>query len=109
MAFHSAPPRVGWLLLLPSPLWGGVGGGGRGMGHLVCRNLTTPHPDPPPKVGREQKCHTYSNTVRPATMVRVTRPCSLASSNGVFLHLDLSAARSSTHGASGSNTTTSAG
>src|SRR5436190_16563354 len=32
----------------------------------------------------------YSNTVRPATMVRTTRPCSRASSNGVFLHFDFS-------------------
>src|SRR5438045_9790058 len=51
----------------------------------------------------------YSNTVRPATMVRSTRPCSRASSNGVFLHFDFSSAGSSTHGASISTTITSAG
>src|SRR4030081_2022782 len=52
---------------------------------------------------------TYSYTVRPATMVRTTRPCSLASSKGVFLHFDLSSAGSSTHGESMSTTMTSAG
>src|SRR5207237_5543242 len=51
----------------------------------------------------------YSNTVRPATMVRSTRPCSRASSNGVFLHFDFSSSGSSTHGASISATITSAG
>src|ERR1700719_1735237 len=42
-------------------------------------------------------------------MVRTTRPSSLASSNGVFLHFDLSSAGSSTQGTSGSSTITSAG
>src|ERR1700726_2716903 len=42
-------------------------------------------------------------------MVRVTRPVRRASSNGVFLHFDLSSAGSSTQGASRSSTITSAG
>ena len=42
-------------------------------------------------------------------MVRTTRPVMRASSNGVFLHFDLSSAGSSTHGASASITMTSAG
>src|ERR1700730_9447960 len=36
-----------------SPLWGGVGGGGRAMRHLRCTR-TTPLPSPPPQGGREQ-------------------------------------------------------
>src|SRR5262249_28421104 len=58
---------------------------------------------------RRQHGYTYSYTVLPATIVRTTRPCILASSNGVFLHLDLRSARSSTHGTSMSTTMTSAG
>jgi hypothetical protein len=34
---------------LPSPLWGGVGGGGPSMTHRA-----TPLPIPPPQGGREQ-------------------------------------------------------
>ena len=42
-------------------------------------------------------------------MVRSTRPCRRASSNGVFLHFDFSSVGSSTHGTSPSITITSAG
>src|SRR5438132_720961 len=42
-------------------------------------------------------------------MVRTTRPCRRASSNGVFLHFDLSSLASTTQGTSTSTTLTSAG
>src|SRR5215831_1518870 len=41
--------------LLPSPLWGGVGGGGREFAAQLRHNLPTPHPDPPPQGGRETR------------------------------------------------------
>src|SRR5689334_12901965 len=61
-----------------------------------------------PRGGKRNRRQTYSYTVRPATMVRTTRPESRASSNGVFLHFDLRSSRSSTHGISRSTTITSA-
>jgi cobaltochelatase CobN len=44
---------------LPSPLWGGAGGGGREISRDArdrqsCRGFPTPHPNPPPQGGREQ-------------------------------------------------------
>ena len=38
---------------LPSPLWGGVGGGGHEIALRVA-NRVTPLPNPPPQGGREQ-------------------------------------------------------
>src|SRR5262245_534685 len=38
---------------LPSPLWGGVGGGGRVIDALALPKRTTPLPSPPPQGGRE--------------------------------------------------------
>src|SRR5712691_7929875 len=40
--------------VLPSPLWGGVGGGGREMEAPALPNCATPLPSPPPQGGREQ-------------------------------------------------------
>jgi hypothetical protein len=37
-------------LSFPSPLWGGV----RGGGDAASQNVTTPLPNPPPQGGREQ-------------------------------------------------------
>src|SRR5713226_6687627 len=42
------------LAVLPSPLWGGVGGGGREMEAPALPNRATPLPSPPPQGGREQ-------------------------------------------------------
>src|SRR5439155_21556291 len=38
---------------LPSPLWGGVGGGGRSV-EMTRATTPTPLPNPPPQGGREQ-------------------------------------------------------
>ena len=39
---------------LPSPLWGGVGGGGRRVGHIGA-TAPPPHPNPPPQGGRKSR------------------------------------------------------
>src|SRR5713226_4400927 len=39
---------------LPSPLWGGVGGGGREIRDACVAKRATPLPSPPPQGGREQ-------------------------------------------------------
>src|SRR6266849_3340303 len=39
---------------LPSPLWGGVGGGGDSWRTHFMQTTTTPLPSPPPQGGREQ-------------------------------------------------------
>src|SRR5216683_291665 len=41
--------------LLPSPLWGGVGGGGRRMGHILCHISRPPTPTLPHKGGGGRK------------------------------------------------------
>ena len=40
--------------LFPSPLWGGVRGGGGASG-TIGATRTTPHPNPPPQGGREKR------------------------------------------------------
>src|SRR5262249_50863048 len=51
---HAVSTRAGHLLgALPSPLWGGVGGGGRETGALTLPQHH-PLPSPPPQGGREQ-------------------------------------------------------
>ena len=40
--------------VLPSPLWGGAGGGGGCKMQLAVPNRATPLPNPPPQGGREQ-------------------------------------------------------
>src|SRR3954454_24056351 len=40
--------------VLPSPLWGGVGGGGSNWRMQLCAITTNPPPSPPPQGGREQ-------------------------------------------------------
>src|SRR5215831_9293951 len=39
--------------VLPSPLWGGVGGGGREIGAPMLPHAPSPLPSPPPQGGRE--------------------------------------------------------
>src|SRR6266850_4361028 len=51
---------------LPSPLWGGVGGGGRAGNETDSRTTTTPLPDPPPQGGREQTVPGESEGADPA-------------------------------------------
>src|SRR6266705_2060534 len=58
--------------LLPSPLWGGVGGGGRATEALaapLAADRTTPHPDPPPQGGRERKGSIQGNPGHAAAAV----------------------------------------
>src|SRR2546425_10871141 len=51
---YSPPPCGEGLGVLPSPLWGGAGGGGREIGAPPFAMRTTPLPNPPPQGGREQ-------------------------------------------------------
>src|SRR5258705_13342920 len=51
---------------LPSPLWGGVGGGGRAGNETGSRTTTTPLPNPPPQGGGEQAVPGGSEGADPA-------------------------------------------
>src|SRR6185369_13901334 len=58
---------------LPSPLWGGVGGGGSNWRMQLCAITTTPLPSPPPQGGREQTAvaaRTYSISTGTALVLR---------------------------------------
>src|SRR6516162_11294253 len=52
-SLHARYVSRGGLGVLPSPLWGGVGGGGRRVRQRWCVTCITPPPYPPPQGGRE--------------------------------------------------------
>jgi len=57
--------------LLPSPLWGGVGGGGRASLHS-CAPRHDPPPHPPPQGGRESlRLNLTPNEGRPYTVLYI--------------------------------------
>jgi DNA-directed DNA polymerase III PolC len=68
---------------LPSPLWGGVGGGGLEMEHLRSTN-TTPLPSLPPQGGREQERGFFTLATVPKEDHAVYRMLQRADSVGVF-------------------------
>src|SRR6516225_2311520 len=53
-SFGHDAERCRGLGVLPSPLWGGVGGGGQCLRTLLAAQLRPPLPTPPPQGGREQ-------------------------------------------------------